>query len=38
MFKAYDQINFGEDYDNVDDVFIDYHGAALNLIREKAIE
>ena len=35
MFKTYDTIKFNENYEQIDDVYVDYHGAAMQAVKNK---
>jgi hypothetical protein len=37
MFSTYDKIQF-ENYDNMDDVYVDYHGAAMQAVKGQGLE
>lgn len=33
MFSTYENIKFDENYDQIDDVYVDYHGAAMQAVK-----
>ena len=33
MFSTYENIQFNENYDTLDDVYVDYHGAAMQAVK-----
>lgn len=35
MVKTYEKIDFDENYEQMDEVFIDYHGAAMKAVMGK---
>lgn len=35
MFQTYDNIQFNENYEQIDDIYVDYHGAAMQAVQDQ---